>query len=163
MISSKIVLTSTLSIILILIIAVETIPVINAEWKIPTKTESKQHVTYENNLLKFDYPYGWKFTENENSVVFYPKNQAADRINITTIGIPSKSVSMKAIIDLTLDEFAKNLKDKNYPSFIDNTSMPNKGLLYRVGLGPFKDLDTAINNGEMIKDNENLSYWIIKK
>ncbi|MDX1372805.1 MAG: DsbA family protein, partial [Nitrososphaeraceae archaeon] len=121
-ISSKIVLTSTLSIILILMIASETIPVINAEWKIPTETESKQHVTYENNLLKFDYPYGWKFTETENSVVFYPKTQAVDRINITTIDVPSKSVSMKAIIDLTLDEFAKNLKDF---TLLESNNFPN--------------------------------------
>ncbi|MDR4512622.1 MAG: thioredoxin domain-containing protein [Nitrososphaeraceae archaeon] len=122
MISSKIVLTSSLSIIIILMIIGETMPLINAEWKIPSETESKQHVTFENNLLKFDYPYDWKFTETENSVVFYPNSQADDRINITSIDIPNSSISMKSIIDLTLDEFAKNLKDF---TLLESNNFPN--------------------------------------
>ena len=100
----------------------ETMPLINAEWKIPSETESKQHVTFENNLLKFDYPYDWKFTETENSVVFYPNSQADDRINITSIDIPNSSISMKSIIDLTLDEFAKNLKDF---TLLESNNFPN--------------------------------------
>lgn len=95
---------------------------VDAEWKIPTEIESPQYTSFENNLLKFDYPINWNFTENKDSIVFHPNSQSDDKIAITTINLPSDLISIKSIIDLTLDEFAKNLKEFN---LLESNNFPN--------------------------------------
>jgi protein-disulfide isomerase len=124
---------------------------IKGEWKIPSITDDEVNdfSTYENNFLKIDYPTGWKFTEtNNNSVTFAPESNSSNKIKINVIPLPSDSLTIKSIVDYTLDEFVKtldnfeliesthisNLKDDNHKlvySYLDD----NKNKIQQIDIG----------------------------
>ena len=85
---------------------------VSAEWKIPSNTEvTPNFTTYENNFLKIDYPKKWIFTETTNSVIFAPDRNSIDKIKINVSPIPSDSLSIKSVVDSTLDEFVRTFDD----------------------------------------------------
>ncbi|MFH0925000.1 MAG: SPOR domain-containing protein [bacterium] len=61
------------------------------------------------------------------------------------------------------EKLSRKLKEKNYPVLINKIRVPNKGVRYRVGIGPFNELNDAIELGERLRIDEKLDYWIIKK
>jgi protein-disulfide isomerase len=125
---------------------------VNGEWKIPSVTDemaAKDFSTYENNLLKIDYPGNWKFTETNDSVTFAPESDDSNnQIKVNIITLHSESLTIKSIVDATLDEFVKtldnfeliesthisNLKDDNHKlvySYLDE----NKNKIQQIDIG----------------------------
>ncbi len=85
---------------------------VSAEWKIPSITDvNLNFTTYENKFLKIDYPENWIFAETTDSVTFAPDRDSIDKIKINVSPIPADSLSIKSIIDSTLDEFVRTLDD----------------------------------------------------
>lgn len=106
---------------------------VSAEWKIPSITEvNPNFATYQNNFLKIDYPENWIFTENTNSVTFAPERDSIDKIIIKVSPIPSDSLSIKSVVDSTLDEFVRTLDNFELieSSPISNIKDPNHKLVY---------------------------------
>ena len=106
---------------------------VSAEWKIPLITEANPNfATYQNNFLKIDYPEKWIFTETTNSVTFAPERDSIDKIIIKVSPIPSDSLSIKSVVDSTLDEFVRTLDDFELieSSPISNIKDPNHKLVY---------------------------------
>ena len=85
------------------------ISLVNGEWKIPTEIKTKQFTTFENDILKIDYPVNWNITEEKDSIIFHPNKHSSDHLKITAISFPSSFITLKSIVDSTLDQFAKNL------------------------------------------------------
>jgi len=106
---------------------------VSAEWKIPSITEvNPNFATYQNNFLKIDYPEKWIFTETTNSVTFAPERDSIDKIIINVSSIPTDSLSIKSVVDSTLDEFVRTLDDFELieSSPISNIKDPNHKLVY---------------------------------
>lgn len=95
---------------------------VNGEWKIPTEIKTKQFTTSENDLLKIDYPVNWNITEEKDSIIFHPNKDSSDQLKITAISFPSSLITLKSIVDLTLDQFAKNLTEFN---LLESNNFPN--------------------------------------
>jgi protein-disulfide isomerase len=106
---------------------------VSAEWKIPSITDvNPNFATYQNNFLKIDYPENWIFTENTNSVTFAPERDSIDKIIINVSSIPTDSLSIKSVVDSTLDEFVRTLDNFELieSSPISNIKDPNHKLVY---------------------------------
>lgn len=106
---------------------------VSAEWKIPSITEvNPNFATYQNNFLKIDYPEKWIFTETTNSVTFAPERDSIDKIIINVSSIPTDSLSIKSVVDSTLDEFVRTLDNFELieSSPISNIKDPNHKLVY---------------------------------
>jgi protein-disulfide isomerase len=106
---------------------------VSAEWKIPSITDVKPNfATYQNNFLKIDYPENWIFTETTNSVTFAPGRDSIDKIIINVSPIPTDSLSIKSVVDSTLDEFVRTFDDFELieSSPISNIKDPNHKLVY---------------------------------
>ena len=106
---------------------------VSAEWKIPSITDvNPNFATYQNNFLKIDYPENWIFTETPNSVTFAPERDSIDKIIINVSSIPTDSLSIKSVVDSTLDEFVRTFDDFELieSSPISNIKDPNHKLVY---------------------------------
>ena len=106
---------------------------VSAEWKIPSITDvNPNFATYQNNFLKIDYPENWIFTETTNSVTFAPGRDSIDKIIINVSPIPTDSLSIKSVVDSTLDEFVRTLDNFELieSSPISNIKDPNHKLVY---------------------------------
>ena len=105
---------------------------------------------YENNFLKIDYPSSWELTETNDSIIFFPENNNSNnnQIKVQIIPLHSDSLTIKSIVDATLDEFVKtldnfeliesthisNLKDDNHKlvySYLDE----NKNKIQQIDIG----------------------------
>ena len=85
---------------------------VSAEWKVPSITNvNPNFATYENNFLKIDYPESWIFTETTDSVTFAPDRDSINKIKINVSPIPTDSLSIKSVVDSTLDEFVRTFDD----------------------------------------------------
>ncbi|HYJ02656.1 MAG TPA: thioredoxin domain-containing protein [Nitrososphaeraceae archaeon] len=85
---------------------------VSAEWKIPSNTNvTPNFTTYENNFVKIDYPTNWIFTETTDSVIFSPDRDSVDKIKINVSPIQNDTLSIKSVVDSTLDEFVRTLDD----------------------------------------------------
>ncbi len=124
---------------------------VSGEWKIPSITDEMANdnfSTYENNFLKIDYPAYWKFMETNDSVTFAPKSDSNNKIKINIIPLPSDSLTIKPIVDATLNEFVRtldnfaliesthisNIKDDNHKlvySYLDK----NKNKIQQIDIG----------------------------
>lgn len=125
---------------------------VNGEWKIPSITDEipSDFSIYENNFLKIDYPSNWELTETNDSVIFFPENDNSNnnQIKVQIIPLHSNSLTIKSIVDATLDEFVKtldnfeliesthisNLKDDNHKlvySYLDE----NKNKIQQIDIG----------------------------
>lgn len=98
------------------------VSLVNAEWKIPTEIKPKQFTTFENDLLKIDYPVNWNITEEKDSIIFHPNKDSSEQLKITAISFPSHLITLKSIVDSTLDQFAKNLTEFN---LLESNNFPN--------------------------------------
>jgi hypothetical protein len=98
------------------------VSLVNAEWKIPTEIKPKQFTAFENDLLKIDYPVNWNITEEKDSIIFHPNKDSSDQLKITAISFPSSLITLKSIVDSTLDQFAKNLTEFN---LLESNNFPN--------------------------------------
>ncbi|MGI9011529.1 MAG: DsbA family protein [Nitrososphaeraceae archaeon] len=106
---------------------------VSAEWKIPSNTEvTPNFTTYENNFLKIDYPKNWIFTETTDSVIIAPDRDSIDKIKINVSPVPSDSLSIKSVVDSTLDEFVRTLDDFELieSSQLSNIKDNNHKLIY---------------------------------
>lgn len=107
---------------------------VNGEWKIPSITDemTNDFSIYENNFLKIDYPASWKFTETNDSVTFAPESNSNNKIKINVIPLPSNSITVKSIVDSTLDEFVKTLNNFELmeSTHISNIKDDNHKLVY---------------------------------
>ena len=106
---------------------------VSAEWKIPSITDvNPNFATYQNNFLKIDYPENWIFTEKTNSVTFAPERDSIDKIIINVSSIPTDSLSIKSVVDSTLDEFVRTLDNFELieSSPISNIKDTNHKLVY---------------------------------
>ena len=106
---------------------------VSAEWKIPSITDvNPNFATYQNNFLKIDYPENWIFTETTNSVTFAPERDSIDKIIINVSSIPTDSLSIKSVVDSTLDEFVRTLDNFELieSSPTSNIKDPNHKLVY---------------------------------
>ena len=106
---------------------------VSAEWKIPSINDvNPNFATYQNNFLKIDYPEKWIFTETTSSVTFAPERDSIDKIIINVSPIPTDSLSIKSVVDSTLDEFVRTLDDFELieSSPISNIKDPNHKLVY---------------------------------
>lgn len=123
---------------------------VNGEWKIPPNPNELTYnlSTYETNLIKIDYPSIWKITETKKSIIFAPTNNSTTEIKINIISLPSDSISIKSIVDSTLDQFVRtfddfellesthisNIKDSNHKlvySYLDK----NKNKIQQIDIG----------------------------
>ncbi len=98
------------------------VSLVYGEWKIPIEIKTKQFTTFENELLKIDYPVNWNITEEKDSIILHPKKDSSDHLKITAISFPSRLVTLKSIVDSTLDQFAKNLTEFN---LLESNNFPN--------------------------------------
>ena len=106
---------------------------VSAEWKIPSITDvNPNFATYQNNFLKIDYPENWIFTETTNFVTFAPERDSINKIIINVSSIPTDSLSIKSVVDSTLDEFVRTLDNFELieSSPISNIKDPNHKLVY---------------------------------
>jgi protein-disulfide isomerase len=88
---------------------------------------------YENNFLKIDYPSSWELTETNDSVTFFPENDNSNnQIKIQIIPLHSDSLTIKSIVDATLDEFVKTLDNFELieSTHISNIKDDNHKLVY---------------------------------
>ena len=106
---------------------------VSAEWKIPSNTDiNSNFATYRNNFLKIDYPKNWTSTETTDSVTFAPNRDSIDKIKINVSPLPNDSISIKSIVDSTLDEFVRTFDDFELieSSPLSNIKDPNHKLVY---------------------------------
>lgn len=123
---------------------------VNGEWKIPTNPNELTYnlSKYENNLIKIDYPSTWKITETKNSIIFAPTNNSTTEIKINIVPLPNDFISIKSIVDFTLDQFVRtfdnfellesthisNIKDSNHKlvyTYLDK----NKNKIQQIDIG----------------------------
>ena len=126
---------------------------VSAEWKIPSITDvNLNFTTYENKFLKIDYPGNWIFAETTDSVTFAPDRDSIDKIKINVSPIQADSLSIKSIIDSTLDEFVRTLDDFELieSSPLSNIKDNNNKLVYSYldkNKNKIQNLDVGIIRG----------------
>jgi protein-disulfide isomerase len=107
---------------------------VNGEWKIPTNPDELANnlSTYESKLIKIDYPSTWNITETKESIIFAPTNNSTNEIKINIISLPSDSLSIKSIVDSTLNQFVRTLDDFELleSTHISNIKDSNHKLVY---------------------------------
>ena len=129
---------------------------VSAEWKIPSITDvNPNFATYQNNFLKIDYPENWIFTETTNSVTFAPERDSINKIIINVSSIPTDSLSIKSVVDSTLDEFVRTLDNFELieSSPMSNIKDPNHKLVYSYldeNKNKIQNIDVGIIRGSKL-------------
>ncbi len=60
-------------------------------------------------------------------------------------------------------KFSKTYKEKGFNVFIEKSEIKDKGIMYKVLIGPFKNLEEASRLSTDIREKENINSFVICK